>query len=102
MTTAEIKELLDANTKLLSSQIEMSRELFSVKFAELKEDTQDIKLQAKEINGQVKKNSGAIIVLEEAQKNEIRRRKHALAIAGGALTAALGSISAFILTKLGS
>jgi predicted nucleotide-binding protein (sugar kinase/HSP70/actin superfamily) len=101
MELQEIKELLDANTKVLSTKIDMNREIFSVKFKELKEDTQDIKEHAKETNGQVNKNANSILILEEKQYHETKRRKHVLAVATAALGAAITAIISFFVNKAG-
>jgi len=65
MATYEmIKELLDANLKVLTTQIENNRDIMSIKFAELKEDTEEIKQHAKETNGNVASNLDKIRKLE--------------------------------------
>jgi len=71
----KIKEVLDANMLVLTSQIELNREIVSIKLAELKEDTEEIKVHAKETNGNVFKNVEKIHRLEIEQKENTSFRK---------------------------
>lgn len=100
VTYQEIKDLLDINMQMLSTKIDANRDLMSMGMKELKDDTEEIKVHAKETNGQVKRNKDSIIVIEEQQKHEARRRKHVFAMAIGAFISVIGTVSAFIIDKI--
>ena len=99
MELHEIKELLDANTKILATQIDMNREIFTIKLGELKEDTQEIKTHAKETNGNVKKNTDSILILEEKQCQDSKRRRKMWGISLAAITTMFTAMMAYILHK---
>ena len=103
MTAVEqIKEVLDANLKVISAQIEIKHSVLSIKLAELKEDTEEIKKHAKETNGRVQSNKHSIIVLEEKQIQETRRLKQIWAVSVAVLTAVFGTITAFVVHRFAS
>jgi len=99
MTTSEFKDLLEVNTKILTTQIEMSRELFSIKLAELKEDTQEIKEHAKETNGRVSKNNESIVILQEKQHQESKRRKRQWTVLLAAITTMFVGMMTYVVMK---
>jgi GTP-sensing pleiotropic transcriptional regulator CodY len=106
-TYDKIKVILDANlavltTKIeaqgdvLTTQMEKNRDVFSVKFSELKKDIEEIKQHAKETNGNVKKNSDSILLLEEKQCQESKRRRKMWGLSLAAITTMFGTMLTYI------
>jgi hypothetical protein len=98
----QFKELLESNTKLLSVQIEMNKEILAIKMAELKEDTEDIKKHVAETNGKVKQNRESILVIEEKQYQESKRRRRTWAVSLAAITTMFGVMITYIVHKFSS
>ena len=94
-----IKEVLDANMATITTQIALNREIVSVKLAELKSDTEELKEHAKETNGQVKKHNQSILLLEEKQYQEFKRRRRMWALSLAAITTMFGGIMSYIIYK---
>ncbi len=77
MTTYEkIKEVLDANLKVLTTQIDSNREVMSIQLKEIKEDIVEVKEHVQKTNGHVSANLEKIHILEidQAQDNRFRKR----------------------------
>ncbi len=102
MMIPQFKELLESNTKLLSVQIEMNKEILAIKMAELKEDTEDIKKHVAETNGKVKQNRESILVMEEKQCQESKRRRRTWAVSLAAITTMFGVMITYIVHKFSS
>ena len=94
-----IKEVLEANTKALATQIELNRELVSVKLEEVKKNTEEIKRHVEKMNGTVLHNTKAILLLEERQCEEVKRRKRGWAVSLAAITTMFGGIMVYIIHK---
>jgi len=61
MTTVDkIKEVLDANLKVLTTQIDSNREIMSIKLNEIKEDVTEVKEHVQKTNGHVAANLARI------------------------------------------
>ena len=100
MTTYEkIKEVLDANMDVLTTKIDANRDISVLKFKELKEDIEELKVHVKETNGQVKKNSERVAIIEEQQHEESKRRKLYSAVSLSALGAVFSAAVAYIISK---
>lgn len=110
MTTYDkIKIVLDANSallkkdmELLTSKLETNRQISILKFRELKEDTEELKTHAKEINGQVKDHTKSIAVIEEKQCHDSKRRKRLWAFSFAGFTTMLGAIATYIIKQISS
>ena len=94
-----IKEVLDANMATLTSQIELNRELVSVKLEEVKKNTEELKVRAKEMNGQVKINTGSVMILKEKQEQESKRRKRMWAVSFAVITTMFTALVSYIVHK---
>ncbi len=99
-TYEKIKELLNAKLETLSAQLDANRRISILKFKELKEDTEELKRHAKETNGHLQKNRQSIIILEEQQCQNVKRRKRTLGISFTALTAVFGAVAAWVVHKV--
>jgi len=102
VTIEQFKTLLEANTKVLSTQIETNREIVSIKMGELKADTEELKAHAKETNGNVKHNSDSILILKEKQYQDSKRRRRMWGISLAAITTMFGGIMTYMLHRFSS
>ena len=105
-TYDKIKVVLDTNSallkkdlELLSSKIEANRQISIYKFRELKEDTEELKQHAKEINGAVKEHTKTIAVIEEKQCQESKRRRRIWAVSLTSFTAIMTYIVHALINK---
>ena len=100
MTTYDkIELLLEATKEVLLAKMETNRQISIHKFRELKDDMEELKVHAKETNGHINDNKQSIVLLEEKQHQESKRRIRMRAFSLVGFTTIFGAIVAWIVNQ---
>lgn len=95
-TYDKIKILFNNNQELMLEKLDSSNKILSLMLKELKCDIDELKVHVKKTNGSVISNSNKIMILEEKQLNEDRRRRQLWGTISGIIIVIVAAITGYI------